>query len=740
MPEQFGELQWTKSRYFGFHEKHLGNISQINYMQTENSSIDFLGKVKRSLKRQWKPAGIAFVGIIAVTALMTFIRKPVYNAEGKLLFRREATTPVLTGLGKDVTALSSLREQVSPVDTEVELIRTHEIASKTLALLDLKDSKGKPVSLEPFTKKLKITATKGTDLIQITYEDSDPIIAANVVNTLMKVYLDFAVERYRLIASNALQFIDQEIPSAEEKVKKAERELSYFREKNNVVSLDEEQRSSVLFIFNLKNELKTVQTQLADTETQFQTLKNRVKLEPDQVLSMTNIMQSKGVQDTLAEKQKLESQLVIESTRYQSSHPVIQALQSQLNAVNKLLRERVDLVQTNQIEGLVGNSQQTTSLQKELATQLVQLDIKYTGLVSQLRSLLDAEKQSKQRIDSLPKIEQLQRELLRNLNAAQLTYTNLRTKADELRIAENQNTVNATILSKAIPPKEPAGSTKTVSMMAGVLFGGLVAIATAIFLNSKDRSIQTLEDAIQAFKFPLIGEIPLAQQGHNVLAIADGNNLPPINEYKTEKEQKFLIRDASQLLGLNLKVLNLKKSIKVIIVTSVEAEEGKSTIAAYLAASLAQLGEKVVLVDANLHTPTQHHLWCFDNHLGLSDILLNSADLDLAIVESMPNLSLLASGKTSASYPLAILDTSKMESIIHNLASKYDYVIIDTPAIRSNPDALFLSKFSDGILLVIRPNVSTLDSAAYLRKIIEQAGQTIFGQVINGVKVTAKID
>ena len=707
-------------------------------MQTENSSSDLLGKVKRILNRQWKPAGIAFLGIIVVTALVIVIRKPVYNAEGKLLFRREATTPILTGLGKDVTALSSLREQVSPVDTEVEVIRTHEIASKTLALLDIKDSKGESVSLEYFIKKLKITATKATDLIQITYEDSDPIIAANVVNTLMKVYLDFAVERYRLIASNALQFIDQEIPSAEEKVKRAERELSYFREKNNVVSLDEEQRASVVFIFNLKNELKTVQTQLADTETQFQTLKNRVGQEPDRALAMTNIVQSKGVQDALAEKQKLESQLVIESTRYQSSHPVIQALQNQLNAINKLLRERIDLVQTNEVEGLVGNNQQTTSLQKELAAQLVQMDIKYTGLVGQLRSLLDAEEQSKQRIDSLPKIEQSQRELLRNLNAAQLTYTNLRTKADELRIAENQNTGNATILSKAIPSKEPTGSTKTVSMMAGVLFGGLVSIATAIFLDSKDRSIQTLDDAIQAFKFPLIGEIPFAQEGYNVLAIANGNNLPPIKGKNIEKEQKNLIRDASQLLGLNLKALNLKKSIKVITVTSVEEQEGKSTIAAYLAASLAQLGERVVLVDANLHQPLQQDIWYFDNHLGLSDILLNSTELDLAMVESMTNLSLLPSGTVSTLHPLAILDTSKMQSIIHDLSSKYDYVILDTPALRSSPDALFLSKFSDGMLLVVHLDVSTLDSAAYLKGCLTQSGQTVFAQVVNGVKGNIK--
>lgn len=711
-------------------------------MHTELSLIDLISKYKKSLKRQWKAGAIVFVGVIAITVLMTVTKKPIYNAEGKLIFRREATTPILTGLGKDVTSLSSLREQTSPVDTEVEVVRSHEIASKTIALLDLKDAKGQPVLLEGFTKKLKITATKGTDLIQVTYEDLDPIVAANVVNKLMQVYLDFSTEKYRLIAANALQFIDKEIPAAEEKVKKAELELSNLREKNNIVSLEEEQRASVVFLFNLQNELKTAQTQLADTEAQFQALKNRIGLSPDQALSVTNTIQSKGVQDILAEKLRIETQLALESARYQDSHPVVQSLQDKLNTVKKLLDERIDLVKNNQIEGLVEISQ-SGSLQKELAAQLIQLEIKRIGLVSQLRSLLDAEEQSKQRIDSLPKIEKLQRELLRNLNAAQLTYTNLRTKADELRIAENQNTGNASVLSQALVPKEPSGPTKALSMIAGVLFGGILAIATVIFMDANNKTIRDEKDAIAAYKFPLLGEVPI-EKNYQAIALVDEDKdrskMLSSSGTISDKDQKLLIRDASQILGLNLKVLNIKTSIKVITVTSVEDQEGKSTISAYLAASLAQLGEKVVLVDANLHSPAQHHLWCFDNHLGLSDILLNSVKLDVAIVESMPNLFLLSAGAASVAHPLAILDTTKMAEIIGDLSSRYDYVILDTPAIRSHPDALFLSKFSDGMLLVVRPNVSTLDSASYLREVLAQSGQTVFAQVVNGVKENGKAD
>ena len=713
-------------------------LLELEFMQLQNSSLPIsIFIVWKSLKRRWRLILAIFCTPIVIAAIATTLQKPIYSAEGKLSFRRSSSTPTLTGLGKEVSELSSLREQSSPIDTEAEIIRSYPIAGKTIALLDLKDGKGNSITFKDFAKRLKITAVKGTDIIQINYEDLDPNNASNVVNTVMKLYLEQATENYRQIAANAIQFLEKQRPIAEEQVKKAELELRYFREQNKVVSLEEEQRSSVQFLFSLQNELKTAQSQLSDAEEQLKAIQSRLGVSSDRAVSNAVISQSKGVQDLLADKQKIESQLAIESTRYQNSHPIIQVLQSQLTSLNVLLQKRVDLVNNNNFEGQVGNPT-VSSLKQDFTQQIVQLEAKRSGLEGQILNMLDLEKQYTERIDKLPKLEQQQRELNRRLDATQSTYSLLLKKLGELRVVEEQNSSNATIVVKALPPQEALGSNKVLLIVSGILLGSILAIATAIFLDSRDRSIQTVEDAIQAFNFPMLGEIPLVEEHHNVLAIAVGKTLPSSKvDASKELEPNPLIRDASHLIGLNLKVLNIKKSIKVITVTSVEDQEGKSTLAAYLAASLANLGEKVVLVDANLHSPSQHRHWY---HLGLSDVLFNSVELDLVLIKSIPNLSLLSSGSLSTSHPLAIIDTPHMESTIRNLSSKYDYVIIDTPAIRSNPDAVFLSKFSDGMLLVVRPNISTLDSADYLKEILKQSGQTVFAQVINGVKWKNKTD
>ena len=528
-------------------------------------------------------------------------------------------------------------------------------------------------------KRLKITAIKGTDVIQLTYEDRDATIAAAVINSIMNIYLEENVKNYRFITSNARKFVKKQIPLAEQKVEKTEMDLRQFRELNKIVSLEEEQKDSVQFLLALKNQFNTVLTQLSDTEAQLKVIQNQLGIDPEKSIDTTKANQSKGVQDLLTEKQSLEAQLANESTRYQDSHPVLQSLRSRIAALDGLLRERIAAV-TQRSPADTSNIQQIGALQQDLTSQSIQLNAKRDGFASQLQTILDSEEQYKQRVNSLPKLEQQQRQLSRYLDVAQSTYTLLLKKEEELRITEDQIAGNAQIISPAIVPQELGESIRVPLILGSLILGAALGLALGYVLDSADKSLRTIEDVISAYSFPLLGEI-LIEENHQVMAIADENNLSPINWDKTEKEQKFVIRDAAQLLGLNLKVLNLKKSIKVIVVTSVEAKEGKSTIAAYLGASLAQLGEKVLLIDANLHSPSQHPLWNYDNHSGLSDILVNSVDADLAVVKSMPNLSLISSGTVNVSHPLAILDTLKMDSVIRNLSSQYDYVILDTPAI-----------------------------------------------------------
>ncbi len=695
-------------------------------MQIYNPPLSFY-KFNKIIKHQWKPIASVFFTVVSISVLVAFLLKDVYSAEGKLSFRRIATTPNLTGLGKEAGEISSLREQSSPIDTELEIIRSEPILNRTITSLDLKDTKGNMLSLKDFTKRFKILAIKGTDIVKLNYEDSDPKVAAAVINTLMSIYIEENINKYRSITSTALQFIEEQIPAAEEKVKQAELVLRQFRDLNKVVSLEQEQKDSVQFLLALQNQFNSVQSQLSDTEAQLKVVQNQLGIDPEKALTITTAVQSRGVQDLLSEKQALESQLVNESTRYQNSHPLIQSLRNRINALDNLLRERIATVNQKGSES-TSNTPQIGALQQDLTSQIIQLKAKRTGLIGQLQSIRNSEEQKTQRVDTLPRLEQKQRQLIKYLEVTQSTYSQLLKKKEDLQIAETQSTGNAQIVAPALVPQEPAGIVKLLIVTISSILGSLLAIALGYILDSADRSLRTVEDVMQVYNFPILGEIPL-KDNLQVIQVAVGNGLLKGNANLSEQDQNSLMHELSQILGLNLKVLNIKKSIKVITVTSVEDGEGKSTIAAYLAASLAQLGEKVMLVDANLHSPSQHRCWY---HLGLSDVLLKDVELDLAVMKSMPNLSLLSSGTLSPSHPLAILDTSRMESIMRNLSSTYDYVILDTPAIRSNPDALFLNKFSDGMLLVVRPNVSTLDSVDYLKEILAQSEQTVFAQVVNG--------
>lgn len=707
------------------------HIYVITPMQMqEDSSRNFLGKYWKSLRRQWKIATIVFAGGVIVAVVASSLQKSIYTATGKLSFRR-ATTSELTGFGKEVSEFKPLQEQNSPLDTEAELIRSEPIATKIITSLKLKDAKEKQLALKDFTKRLKVSTIKGTDIIQLSYDDPNPNTAATVVNKVMSVYLEESAGAYQKIAVEALKFIEKQSLMAEKEVQKHELELRRFRENNSVISLEEEQKGSVQLLLTLKNELKTAQAQLSDTKAQLSILQSRLGLDPERAVDSTAISQSKGIQDLLSEKQKLESQLAIERTRYRDSHPTIEGLNRRLKALNNLFKERISLVNNRQIEGLVASTETSSTLYQQLTGQIVQLEAKQSGLASQVRNLLDLEKSYQPRSESFPELEQQQRELTRRLNAAQTNYTLLINKVGELRVAVAQSTSNSSILARALVPTEPSAPSRMLFLLASIAFSSFLAIAVAIILDAMDKSIRTIEDALQAFDFPILAVIPFidAATDRNMLASSTSGSLVPISK----EVQSSQINRACHLISTKLRFLNARQPSKIITVASVEPQEGKSTVAANLASVLVEFGAKVVLVDANLHSPSQSQIWHVNTVLGLSNVLLQSAKLDLVLVNPIPNLALLPAGSPTNN-PLALLNSANMEALLHSLSDTYDYIILDTPDIRSNLDALILGKLSDGMLLVTRPGFSTLDSASFIKEAVHQSGLTIFGQVINGIR------
>jgi capsular exopolysaccharide synthesis family protein len=193
-----------------------------------------------------------------------------------------------------------------------------------------------------------------------------------------------------------------------------------------------------------------------------------------------------------------------------------------------------------------------------------------------------------------------------------------------------------------------------------------------------------------------------------------------------------IISEAYRMLQANLRFLSPDQDLKVIVVTSSVPKEGKSTVSTNLAVAIAQLGNQVLLIDADLHHPQQHHIWDLTNEVGLSEVIVNQAELKKAVKHVMPNLDILPSGVIPPN-SLALLGSKRMNSLVEDFSQTYDFVIVDTSPLLLVADALTLSKMSDGILLVTRPGVIDKVSAKAAKERLEQSGQNVLGLVVNGV-------
>jgi capsular exopolysaccharide synthesis family protein len=698
-------------------------------MESTESSIEFQ-QYWLILKRRWLPASAVFGSVFALTALSLLFQKPVYVAEGMLLFKKTSTTSSITGLGTEVGQLDTLQELNSPVNTEAEIIRSVPITQKTIARVDLKDKRGAPLKLKQFLKHLSVSNIKGTDVLQVSYKDTDPQKAAAVVNTLMGVYLENNLLANRVETTAAGQFIASQLPKTEATVRQAEMDLRRFKEENKVVALEEEEKSAVAIIGDLQRQLTSAQTGLADAKAQSAALKNQLERDLQSAGAVTTISQSSAVQELLKEVQQVESQLAVDQSRFREDHPTIASLKSKKADLQRLLQERVKRVFADKRQNFDGNLQ-SSQFEQNLTEELVKSEARRLGLVSQVAAVSNVQATYRQRLNILPKLEQKQRELERKLQASQSTYSLLLQKLQETRIAENQKVGNARVIASALIPDEPVAPRKTLYLVTGVLLGSLLALATAIVLEARDKSIRTVDEARKLFGFALLGLIPAYKKSEKI-ALRNGDLERSTPEIAVRDSPRSPLSAAYQMLQANLKFLSSDKELKVVVVTSSVPKEGKSTVCGNLAVAMAQLGRKVLLVDADMHRPLQHRIWDLPNQLGLSNLLVGQAELKTVIKKVMVNLDVLTSGVMPPN-PMALLDSQRMASLIEMFSANYDVTIIDTPSLSVGADAPVLGKMADGVLLVVRPGVVDSASAALAKELLEQSGQKVLGQVVNGV-------
>uniref|UniRef100_UPI003013D665 GumC family protein n=1 Tax=Hassallia byssoidea TaxID=482630 RepID=UPI003013D665 len=562
-------------------------------------------------------------------------------------------------------------------------------------------------------------------------------MSASLVNQVMQSYVKNNIQTNSSQVLAAGEFIKQQLQLSQQELERTAEALRKFKNQNQIIELPQEASAAISNIAQLDEQINQSRAALADVSAQEAQVGSQLNLQKKQAVQITSLSQIPGVQDVLGELQKVQTKLATERTRYTDDHPSIIFLKNQEITLNSLLQQRV--VQVAGVkENVSPGKLQIGKIKENLASQYLQLQAQRQGLEKKVQALSNIRGSYQQKLAIMPNLEKQQGDLERKLSVAQTNFQNLVTRQKEIQIAEKQSIGNARVIEAAQVPKKPVVSKITLILAgSGVFVGLLFGVSAAFFVDLIDKSLKTVKEIETFFGYSLVGLIPKFQSNSKPIYLnlmEDGY----ADKFMNGSTPSLVIHQAYQMLQANLKFISHKK-VRIIVVTSSVTEEGKSEVCANLSGALAQAGRRVLLVDADMHSPSQHHLWGLINSVGLSNIIVGQDEFIQAVQIVTKYLSVLTAGVQPPN-PLALIDSDGMTSLIDKFSQSYDYIVFDTPPLVNTADAAVLGKMVDGVLLVAQPGVLDLASATAAKSLLDRSEANILGIIANGVDVKQEPD
>lgn len=296
------------------------------------------------------------------------------------------------------------------------------------------------------------------------------------------------------------------------------------------------------------------------------------------------------------------------------------------------------------------------------------------------------------------------------------TQSTLLEQYETVRIEQALLTNQISIVENAFSPSRPSTPRHELNIALGIVVGLVSGVALALLVENLDNTLYTVHQIESISESAAIGQIPESQKSLKIVQLD--------NELKSELE-------AFRRLRTNILASNGRSSNKVILITSAERGEGKSTILANLAVAMAQSGRRVLVVDCDLRRPAQHDLFAISNNRGLTNLLLGEMSYEDIIQESRyPRVQVITSGDLPPN-PTELLGSPAMADLIDELSEAYDLVLLDTPALLSVTDAAVLVPLVESVVLVVTRTVSRRDALNAVKKQLENVQAKSVSVVIN---------
>ena len=669
------------------------------------------------VQRHWQSALGVFLLTIVVTALFILQLKETYQAEGKLLFKPNPSSWVERK--EDSSNSKLLAANPTPSNTQIQLIIADPVLLQTIEKLQLKDNRGNPLAGDTLEQRLDIKVINNSNVIQITYRDEEPARAAAVVNTLMDIYIQEQIKGNQAEPASAKEFIHKKLPQLELNVAKAESALRQFKEAHSIIDLKQEAESTVLQIAHLNRDIARIAAQLQGTLAQTSAFQSELGLNLQQAIALNQLSKSPTVVSILDEIGNTEIELAREKQRFQAEHPSVVSLEDKRADLNRRIKQEIRKgvgTDLNISQGLLNHNNGIKESQLE---KFITLEINKLNLQRQLASFYQTQQKYLARAQELPRLETEEHNLLRQVSEAQANYETLIKSLQEVELAQHQPIAHAEIIERAVRPEFGSSGGKMLFAF-GVLLGLLLSNLSILVLEMQDRTLKTVAEIKAKFPHKVLGVIPQEPEDSNIGVVV-------------QREPDAFTSELYRMIQANMKFMVTENATQVILTTSSIPEEGKSTITANLAAAVAQLGRRVLLIDGDLRKPSQHHIWGFSNQFGVKDVVSKTHDFETTVYQPMAKLDLLTAGFLQSN-PLSFLDSPEMGNLIVRARQEYDLILIDAPPLPITADVLTLSKLVDGILFVSRPGVVDRESADLALETLVNINKQVIGMVINGLK------
>jgi polysaccharide biosynthesis transport protein len=717
---------------------------ELSRLEAPDGAIRLRASWRLIRKRRWTVISALIVVFLVVTA-WTFKQKPVYEAKGLVEIEQESPDIVTV---QELFQIESTTDDY--IETQYRILQSDSLARNVIRQLNLDQRKEfngeqgqlnlasffdpaggtREIStgaaheqrvLSSFEDRLTVEPVQRSRLVRITFDSQDPQLAAKVVNTLAESYIQNNLQMHWDAAQKASTWLGQQLDGLKRKLQQSEDELQQYASANGLLYLagDDGKTENIVDqrLRQLQDELTQAQADRYQKEAAFRLA------ESGDYGALPGIFDNKVIQDLMDRLGDLERQQAALAPEFEPDYPKMKDIQSQIDRTQQFLEQ-----QRQTAERHVADEYFAAVHREDLVSKAFAQEEKDAGVVAQ---------------------KSVQYNILkRDVDTNKQLYEGLLQRLKEAGVSSALRASSIRVVDPAVPPVNPVKPRVALNLAFGLLLGLAAGLGLAFVQERIDNTLKSPDDVEHFLRASVLGLIPFQFAGErkeSQARLGAGGAQPAVGlamtakggtrwvRVDTKSAEFSEFRESFRALRTSILLASAGRAPRSLAFVSAEAREGKTTVCCNLAISLANLGKRALVIDADIRRPGIQDFFDLNGSAGLVNYLAGEGEWRSFVqMSNVKGLDCLICGPEPPN-PGELLSSERMEALIKDAMNDYNFVLVDSPPMLNLTDGRIVATVVEGTVLVVKGGATSREHVLRAQECVGSVGARTIGVVLNGV-------